>query len=274
MASQEEYDENQSPLKQQIALLEMAEKKNRDDQDSLYQQKNLRPSKQYAAGQITREEFGRIQKIYFEERTLLSKALDSLRVIKRMLEAQERSGHDLERAIINLQRGNPGYYNLKINQDTVNGYWFGLYAKNEFDKLYNSPVSRNANGDWQIETEKAALVDGNASFLHGGFLLDKKTALPVHLAGPYAFLIIHKQEVGQKASILVSRVTQGGKVQWTYNTKLTDWLDWQVNSRQLIITGTSNEDLSGNEANVLLSIDLVNGKAVGYDYFKRKLVSQ
>lgn len=292
MATQEEYDEDQSPLKQQIALLEKAEKKNREDQDSLYQQKNLRPSKQYAAGQITREEFGRIQKIYFEERTLLSKALDSLRVIKRMLEAQERSGQDLERAIKNLQRGSTGYYNLKINQDTVNGHWFGLYAKNEFDKLYNrmlhqsendetarrqlykSTVSRNSNGDWQIEKEKAALVDGNVSFLHGGFLLDKKTALPVHLAGPDAFLIIHKQEVGQKASILISRVTLKGKILWTFNTKLADWLDWQVNSKQLIITGTNNEELSGNEANVLICIDLVNGKAVGYDYFKRKLISQ
>ena len=291
LATQEEYDEDQSPLEQQISLLEKAEKKNREEQDSLYQQKNLRPSKQYAAGQITREEFGRIQKIYFEERTLLSKALDSLRVIKRMLEAQERSGQDLERAIKNLQRGNPGYYNLKINQDTVNGHWFGLYSKNEFENLYNrmqhqsendetarrrlykSTVSRNSNGDWQIEKESAAQVGGNASFLHGGFLLDKKTALPVHLAGPDAFLIIHKQEVGQKAAILVSRVTQDGKILWTFNSNLSDWLDWQVSSKQLIITGSNNEELSGGEANILLCVDLVNGKAAGYDYFKRKQIN-
>jgi hypothetical protein len=292
LATQEEYDEEQSPLEQQIALIEKAEKKNREEQDSLYQQKNLRPSKQYATGQITREEYGRIQKIYFEERTLLSKGLDSLRVIKRRLESQARSGQDLERAIKNLQRGNPGYYNLKINQDTVNGHWFGLYAKNEFDKLYNrmqhhsendetarrrlykSTVIRNANGDWQIEKENATFTEGNASFLHGGFLLDKKTALPVHLAGPDAFLIIHKQEVGQKAAILVSRVRQDGNILWTYNTQLTEWLDWQVNSKQLIITGTNNEELSGSEANVLFSINLITGKATGYDYFKRKLISQ
>lgn len=292
LANQEEYDEEQSPLKRQIGLIEKAEKKNREDQDSLYQQKNLRPSKQYAAGEITREEFGRLQKLYFEERTLLSKALDSLRVIKRMLESQERSGEDLERAIKNLQRGSTGYYNLKINQDTVNGHWFGLYAKNEFDKLYNrmqhqsendetarrrlykSTVQRNSNGDWQIEKENATLVDGNASFLHGGFLLDKKTALPVHLTGPEAFLIIHKKEVGQKAAILISRVTQEGKILWTYDTNLTDWLDWQVNSKQLIITGSNNAELSGSEANVLLCIDLVTGKAAGYDYFKRKLINQ
>jgi len=291
LATQEEYDEDQSPLEQQISLLEKAEKKNREEQDSLYQQKNLRPSKQYAAGQITREEFGRIQKIYFEERTLLSKALDSLRVIKRMLEAQERSGQDLERAIKNLQRGNTGYYNLKINQDTVNGHWFGLYSKNEFEKLYNrmqhqsendetarrqlykSTVSRNSNGDWQIEKESAAQVGANTSFLHGGFLLDKKTALPVHLAGPDAFLIIHKQEVGQKAAILVSRVTQDGKILWTFNSNLSDWLDWQISSKQLIITGSNNEELSGGEANILLCVDLVNGKAAGYDYFKRKQIN-
>ena len=291
LATQEEYDEDQSPLEQQISLIEKAEKKNREEQDSLYQQKNLRPSKQYAAGQITREELGRMQKIYFEKRTLLSKALDSLRIVKRMLEAQERSSQDLDRAIKNLQRGNHGYYNLKINQDTVNGHWFGLYTKNEFEKLYNrmqhqsendetarrqlykSTVSRNSNGDWQIEKESAAQVDGNTSFLHGGFLLDKKTALPVHLAGPDAFLIIHKQEVGQKAAILVSRVTQDGKILWTFNSNLSDWLDWQVSSKQLIITGTNNEELSGGEANILLFVDLVNGKAAGYDYFKRKQIN-
>ena len=104
-------------------------------------------------------------------------------------------------------------------------------------------------------------------------MLDKKTALPVHLAGPDAFLIIHKQEVGQKAAILVSRVTQDGKILWTFNSNLSDWLDWQISSKQLIITGSNNEELSGGEANILLCVDLVNGKAAGYDYFKRKQIN-
>jgi hypothetical protein len=289
VASPSEFNEDDSPLKQQIAALGKMEKQNSDDMDSLYQQKSLRPGQQYNDRQISSAEYNKLTTQYYKEREQLQDKTDSLRKLKRQVESKEQSTREVERAIDDLQRGtsSPSYYNLKVNQDTLHGKWYGLYGDAEFNKLYDR-LQRHSendetilrklftgtyilsrNDEWMIDKEHCSAA-GTTSLLHAGFLLDKSTAMPVHLSAPGIFLVIHKEQIGREGKILISRMTDSGTVLWTFNTLLAEWTDWNTSSQRLFVFGTDNKNLSSSETNVLWSIDLQTGKAVKYDYFTNK----
>jgi hypothetical protein len=109
-----------------------------------------------------------------------------------------------------------------------------------------------------------------SGFLHGGFLLDKKTARPIRLPGN-DFLIIYREQIGRDARILLGRVSVTGKVSWTINTGLKEWGDWFYNGRQLLILGKDNEELSSGQINLLLRVDISNGRVSRYDYYDDEL---
>ncbi len=285
------YNPDDSPLKQQITELEKTEKLTEDLLDSSYEQNVTRPSRQYTAKEISYEQYNRMHLRYNNEQEGLYKRRDSIRDVKSKLETRESSAREIERTIESLQRSNPSYYSMKTNQDTVSGIWYGLYSSKEIQQLhdrvayrsendetarrqlYTGQPTRSVSGDWMIDKDKTTAVAGTTSFLHGGFLLDKKTAMPVHLDNPASFLIVHKEQIGREAKILLSRIGYDGKPSWTFNTQLPEWMDWIFNGKELFVFGVDNKNLSNGECNVLWCIDLANGKAAEYDYFSNKIIT-
>lgn len=283
-----DYKKGQSETEVRLAAVEDELKTVQTYQDSLYQQKNYRASRDYSDKKISYNEYRQITNEFYAERTRLDKLRDSLYKLKSSLEEFNRDNEEIENAIENLQRSNISFSQIKLNQDTVNAVWYGIYTDEELDKLYDR-VSRqsvydetvrrkfftgsygpNRNGDAIID-KKAARAVSAGDFLAGGFLLDKATAKPFRTAGSNSFLIVHKSQVGREGTILVSLVSTAGKTVWTFNTGLTEWADWQLRGKKLYVFGQNNKNLSSSECNVLHCISLENGKAASFDYFSNKV---
>jgi hypothetical protein len=259
----------------------------RSYQDSLYQQKNYRASRDYSDKKISYDAYRQITNEYYAERSRLDKLRDSLQTLKYKLEASKREADDHEREIEQLQRSNISFSQIKQNQDTLNGTWYGMYTEEELDKLsdrvsdqavydetvrrklYSGTYSYNRNGDAVINKKETRPVS-QADFLAGGLLISKSTARPVVLPGGAFFLVVHKQQLGREGMILVSKLGLDGKLAWVFNTGLTEWADWKMGSNRLYIFGVSNKELSSSECNLLHCINLDNGRAASFDYFKNK----
>lgn len=290
-ASPSAEEEDGDDTGQDRKAVEKAEKQNQAELDSLYQHMDRAPSKQYAAGEISYAEYNRISKQYRELRDQLFKKRDSLRERRHKLQDIDRGEQQIERYLENLQKGKPNYSEISVNQDTIGGKWYGIYAVAEMKKLnerlqyhheqdetarrqlYISTWKENRTGNLEFDKEAATSPAGQTGFLHGGFLLDKNNARPIHLPGN-AFIVIHKEQIGREANILLSKVTDAGQVVWTSNTRLAEWADWFYTGRQLIIMGTDNKDLSSGQVNVLLCIDIATGKSSRYDYYLDKIVAE
>jgi hypothetical protein len=290
LASPGEYDPEESPAKKEIAHLEKLINRNSDKQDSLFEQKMRRPSRMLAAGEINRNEYNRLGIGFNDERSRLYNERDSLRELKARVEKAERSSDDTKRKIESLLGRNSIHFSqLKVNADTSNGHWYGLYSAKEMDKLYDrfqyqavydetarrqlytNDYTKNKNGDITIIKDNAVVSNGKGSFyfLDGGLLLDKQTGKPIQSTG-LSFLIVHKNQVGNEGKIQLSRVNADGKVNWSFDSQLKEWANYIFNGKQLFILGTDNKELSSSDCNLLWCLDLATGKANRYDYFTDK----
>jgi len=218
-----------------------------------------------------------------EQQKMIREAMGALRDSKRELE-------DLEREMENLNDGSTSYTDYSRSADTFNRQWYGLmtaadlekrdndfryqpvYTETARNKLYKAPTREKAPGSnsGKLLVEEPVKLNDNV-FLQGGFLLDKATALPIHLSGKAGFLICHRQTVGNNGEINVSRIDLEGNITWTLNTRLTEFLDWIWSDQRLIILGADNKELSSGEANLLLTIDLRNGSLHTHDFFTDKM---
>jgi hypothetical protein len=291
------YQKGQSALAQKLALLEQESKKVQDDLDTLYQQKSMGAGKDYADKKISYAQYQQLNNLYYKERDRLYNVRDSIREQKRKLEQDKRSIEDTERMIEGLQRSNLSFSQTKQNQDTAAGVWFGMYNEEEIQKLYDRVSHQIAYdetvrrkllvGTYSITKNEDAVINkasinakGNTDFLAAGFLVNKKTGQPLRLPGPQgslsnqSFLVVHKEQVGREGKILLTNLTKDGQINWTYNTQLTDWADWAHTGKTLYVFGVNNKNLSSNESNILLCINLENGRAAMFDYFTNKLVGQ
>jgi len=255
--------------------------------DSLYQQKNIRPSRAYSAQKMSYDAYRKLQDEYFRETKMLRAIKDSLDEEARKLEKNKRAIEQKERDIENLQRSSPSFSQTKINQDTTNGKWFGIYSDEEFSKLtnrvylqtvydetarrqvYSSSYAPSKYGDPLFGKEEAKTIT-TTSFLDAGLLLDKRTASPIHPAGVHTYLIVHKDVVGNEGNVQVTQMDESGKTAWTFNTKLHQWNDWVWSGKYLYIFGINNKNLSGSESNILICLDPATGKSTGFDYFTNK----
>lgn len=288
-ASETTEDPGLSALEQNVVALNKAIQANRAAQDSLYQQKNYRPSRAYQAGEMDAGSYRALQTRYMSERDQLSKERDSLYQALQQAEREKRESGDLDRKREQLQRGSIGFDQLRVNQDTAAGQWWGLYTAAEMEKtggrvdhqtsygetarrrLYFANLSRSRDREPEIQKGSARLAPLRNSYLQGGFLLDKKTAMPVQLAGNER-LIIHRDKLGREGSIQVSRISgTTPDERWTVNSGLSDWGDWMLTSSYLILLGSRHPELSSGENNRLLIIDLNSGKTAAYDYFSDQL---
>ncbi|MEO5647209.1 MAG: PA2928 family protein [Chitinophagaceae bacterium] len=187
---------------------------------------------------------------------------------------------------LNLQRNSPGFSQIKINQDTIANVWYGMYSAAEIGELnkwlhlsaiYNQAERRkfhmgryrsSSPGSFEILKE-SLLSDGTElSFLDGGFLLDKNTALPIHLNDPASHLVVSKDVIGNDGKIILARITNDGKVLWTFESGLKEWSHWIVRLNRLYVFGVDIKELSSSDCNILYSIDLASGKESKYDFFK------
>lgn len=287
-ASPSDVDPEATPAKAAFKQMEKQMKKLSADLDSLNQQKNYRPGRMRSAGEITMAQYQDIMKIFYKERDSLYKMRDSLQKIQSNIATNVRAIEDQQRRIESLA-GNTfslNFSQLKSNQDTVNGKWYGLYTKQEMEKLYNrvqhqqvygetarrqlftSAYTPDRNGgDFLIDKDNAITL-GNSYALDGGFLLDRKTATPVHPGD--AFLVIYKNQVGNEGHIQISRLGLDGKQAWTFDSALKEWADFVCTGKQLFILGTDNKELSSGSCNVLLILDLEKGTSSKYDFFSDK----
>lgn len=197
---------------------------------------------------------------------------------------------ELASRIKSLGRYDIHFSQMKLNQDTTNGEWFGLYSGNEFNNL-NDRVYMNASYG---EDERRQLLTGrcdssrynqvyldkknvkqiNAAgyYLDGGFLLNKQNGQVIHPENSRSYLVVSKSQIGNQGSIIISCVSPDGYVAWKYDTELSQWTDWQCQNNRLYIYGRNNKDLSSGESNLLLILDFKNGNVAGYDYSIDKII--
>jgi len=193
-----------------------------------------------------------------------------------------RLAKDLEQRIKRLRELNPGFSQLKINQDTINGTWWGLYSKQEMATLSKTvsfspahqPEQRRQLYTGSYDSISPVYIDfknplllHSAFYLDGGFLADKETAMPVHLAKPGGFLLLYKTVIGDAGEIIIGRIDTKGTMLWQLNTGLKKWIDYMLKDNRLIVFANNNNKVSSSECTLLLIIDLNTGKANRYDYF-------
>lgn len=286
VATPQESDEENNPSQREVKRLEKLLKQNQADHDTLMEQKLRKPSRLVASKQIDMKTYQQMMKGFNDERSALDKVRDSLQQLKNNAESTDRNGEDLQRKIESLRERTVHFSQMKVNADTSSGQWYGLYSKKEMDELYDhfqyqasynetarrqwytSNYAFSKYGDVLIDKDKAGLKNSSSYFLDGGLLLNKLTARPIRLPKDGSFLIIYRSQVGNDGKILLANVTADGKVNWTFDSQLKEWAVYLYTGKQLFITGTDNKELSSNDCNVLWSINMTNGQAAKYDFFK------
>ncbi len=272
----------------EVKQLDKLVRLNLQQQDTLMEQKLRRPGRMLQAKEISMSQYQEMIKGFNEERTQLYRVRDSLRDLQSKMEKRKRTGDDVKRKIESLtERSTIHFSQIKTNQDTTNGKWYGLYTEKELDKLYNrvqyqavyeetarrklisSTYSPDPYGDFLIDKDNATPLS-SPPFLDGGFLLDKHTGMPVHLGNSSSFIVVFKNQVGNEGKIQVSRLDINGKQSWAFDSELKEWADYLYTGQKLFILGTDNKELSSNHCNVLWLLDLESGKASRYDFFRDK----
>ncbi|MEO6252613.1 MAG: PA2928 family protein [Ferruginibacter sp.] len=234
---------------------------------------------------------------YIDSGRNFNRQQDSISTMKRNFNNEIRDLENLkdadknrQRQVEDMTRGSKSYSAICTAVDTFNGKWYGLlsnadlekpegrfryravYTETARNKMYTAPVRIK---DSTIKTVELLIGEpqqlNDAVYLQGGFLLNKANALPVHTKNDDGFIICYREKVGNEGNIMLARVDLAGNTKWTFNTKLKDLTDWIYTGRRLIILGNDNKEISSGEANLLLSIDMQNGKAVMHDYFKNAM---
>lgn len=263
--------------------IDLLQKRNREEMDSLIEQKLRRPSRQLAAGIISMNEYKRIGDEFRAEQAKLYHVRDSLQALASRTRASQRTA-DEEQRRLNAIRGKTGlsFSQSKVNMDTFCGRWYGLYTRQEIAKLpayvqyqvANDETARrnlitsvyrtDENGITAFD-KQATNVQTGQYFLNGGFLLDKNTGLPIRRGGK--MFVVHKDQIGKDGVILLSLIDDNANNSLMVDARLKEWTDWIVTPTRILIFGKDKEDLSGNEINVFLSVDLDKGVTTRYDYF-------
>jgi hypothetical protein len=234
---------------------------------------------------------------YYDSGRNFNKLQDSISKMKTVIQNEIRdlddlkdADKDIQRQIENLAGSSKSYSNICTAVDTFNSKWYGLLSPEDLEKpdtrfRYRSVYTETARNKFysatvsiKDSTRKAVeLVTGepqkinDAVYLQGGFLLNKTTALPIHLKNDEGFIVCYREKVGYTANIILARVDLKGNTRWSVNTMLPEFKDWIYTGTKLIILGNDNKEISSSNANLLMIIDLQNGKAVKHDYFTDKM---
>lgn len=254
--------------------------------DSLNKRYLVEPGKQYQAGQITMSAMQAAHKMYYKKRDELDKYRDSIQELQSNVHLKRSEQSKQKSALSNLSRIDGGFSQMAINQDTVNGNWYGLFAEDELEKisdrfdyqraydetarrgLFRSTYATDRYKNANIQKEQATTLTKNTFFLQGGFLLDKSTAKPFKPGGGNDFIIVYKDRIGNDGLIQMARLSPDGTTKWTMNSNLKSWGDWSTTESKIFIFGKDDPEFSSGQYNVLLIVDLETGKIARYDYSK------
>lgn len=247
--------------------------------NQLYSEKKI----SYAAYLDSGKNFNRLQ-------DSISKWKNNIRNEMSDLDDLKDADRDIKSKIGNLMGSSKSYSNICTAVDTFNAKWYGLlsaedlekpdsrfryrnvYTETARNKFYHAAVTVKDSTRKAIELQVAGPEKlHDAVYLQGGFLLNKTTALPVHLKNDDGFIVCYKEKVGYSSNIILSRVDLKGNNKWTINTMLPEFKDWIYTGTQLVIQGNDNKEISSSNANLLIIIDLLTGKAVKHDYFTDKM---
>jgi hypothetical protein len=275
--------QNVDPSEAIIKELENITKQTKEQKDAAY--KRLRENNRlFNEKHLSPTQYSDSSRLMEKETRRLDLLLDSMELMTSNAKETKSRDDDVKRVRKNIRRIGSSFGSIKVNCDTMNGNWFGLYSNEEIQKRNNRFNYESVNDEagrnklftaaltskdkyWIIAEEK--MKTGDAMYLQGGFLLNKESGIPFHL--PDGFLLVHKDIIGREGKIQMTRIGISGKTRWTINTGLKEFFEWQLQGNKLVITGADNENLSSGEVNVLLVIDITNGHIVGYDFFKDKV---
>ncbi len=284
VAEEEEKDPGKARKKELDKQMDLIRKLN-DSNYSRFRNAN----KLYSERKISQAAYQDSSDRFTNERTVISKMEDSLRILVQNRDEEMDAIRDQQQLKNNLG-GSMSFSQIKANMDSFHSKWYGLLTNEELEKLWDQFDYRRIYGDadrnklytasltvkdpskkfskWVIGEERQKVSD--AVFLQGGFLVDIDTGKPIHLSGPDAFLIVLKEQVGNEGKIILTRVGIDGKQSWNVNTGLKEFAYWTIFRQRIYIFGTDNKELSSGEINVLHIIDLTNGNRVTHDYFRDK----
>jgi hypothetical protein len=285
----DEHGETKDPAKATRTNLEKELRKIHGQSDALFA-RFRNNSRLFSQRQMSQKAYLDSNAVFNSERKALDKLRDSMYTLQREIDEELRYTSSRKNAREWMQRDNASYTNIQVNSDTFHGRWYGLYTANDLDNLYERFDYRATNNDaartklytaaitarepqkkfsdWIIGAERTLVSE--EVYLQGGFLLDKETALPIHLSNPDGFLVVSKDRIGYDGHIVITAINLAGTRRWTVNTGLKEFAHWQVGGNELIVTGRDHKELGSGENNVLHIIDLRNGKVKTFDYFHNK----
>jgi hypothetical protein len=165
-----------------------------------------------------------------------------------------------------------------INTDTIQGHMYALAvssknipatfgefetgnSNNQRTALYRLGYTVKSFGEHIVLSYKDTLQLNNSTYLNGNFLKDLLNGKAVHLSQPAGFLIMHQNQVGNKANLLLTRIDTANNKLWEANTGVSTKISYcGVNKQYCIIAG----ELTGDKKTFIGSngfkiINLQNG---------------
>jgi hypothetical protein len=125
------------------------------------------------------------------------------------------------------------------------------------------------SGTLKIDTPQVAATPG--IYLQGGLLMDRETGNVMHLSNPAGYLVLARDQIGSKGNFILTRIGFDGKQYWSVTLQITELQDIVFSGNRLLLFSRDNSEISSDQSNVLISLDLSNGKTVQYDYMTDKL---
>ncbi|PZR24844.1 MAG: hypothetical protein DI535_20765 [Citrobacter freundii] len=284
VASQQEFAEQ--GVDARIRELEKMLKENARQRDSMLENNLRRPSRQLASKEIDMKTFKQLTGIFNQERARVDAQRDSLQKLLTELNESKREKEEFSRRAESLQ-DKFQFSQARLNGDTTDGKWIGLYSEKEMDELYEnfsyrvaydetarrrwytSALKPGRNSDMVVDKENTQVSTCLEKYLDGGFLVDNTTGKPLRLPDG-SRVVIYKNQIGNEGKIQLGKIDNKGVLKWSIDTGLTEWADYLFNGKQLIITARDNKELSGDECNILLLVNVENGKGEEFDYFEQR----
>lgn len=241
-------------------------------------------NKQYALGKLALQAYKDSSQVFDNQKKYFASKEDSintlLKELSNVLTKEDVFVKNRKESINN----HPFFNSIKINSDTINNKWFGLFtevdiekqtgtfyyntatAETSNNKFYTAKLIASSNNNWVVAEDK--VLNDTHSYLQGGFLLNTEDGMPLHLNQPDGYLIASKNQLGNDGIILLSRIDNNGKQHWQINTGLKEFLAWTKVKNLLYVFGADNKELTSDQINVLHIIDLASGSITTHDYFK------
>lgn len=198
----------------------------------------------------------------------------------------QRTGKQWQQRLKELQKPGLDFNQIKVNQDTFNQQWLGIYSEQEIEALdrrflstpysgldarrqiYTASYRVISSNRLEIDSPKLQVSNAGSYFLNAGFLVDQQTGKAIQLEDSANYLLISKSAIGMEGSVIVSRISKDGKILWQLNSGEKKWLDYKFKGNRLFIFANDNMEVDSNDCTVLLIVDGRTGEVNKYDYFK------